>query len=201
MSEVTTEYEKHKVYGGIVVDVANDSLGKVIERLGNTTEINKAVGAALTRAAASGKTAVKKTVTGEYTISQSEFLKDTRNINHIQWSGSDGVSVVFGYRGYVIPLLKFNTRVDSKGYVVTQVKRSDPAETLERAFVAVFNGHREVRERAGAERIPTEQLYGPSTPQMMYSNEAVMDTVEEKMVETYEKRIDHEIDAILNGWW
>ena len=34
----------------------------------------------------------------------------------------------------------------------------------------------------------------------MYSNENVLDTIEEKMAETYEKRIDHEILRVLNGW-
>ena len=35
---------------------------------------------------------------------------------------------------------------------------------------------------------------------MIYSNEEVMDEIEAKMAETYEKRIDHEILRILNGW-
>ena len=35
---------------------------------------------------------------------------------------------------------------------------------------------------------------------MMYSNEEVTDEIEAKMVETYEKRIDHEILRLLNGW-
>ena len=45
-----------------------------------------------------------------------------------------------------------------------------------------------------------KELFGPATPQMMYSNEAVTDEMEDKMVETYEKRIDHEILRVLNGW-
>ena len=49
-------------------------------------------------------------------------------------------------------------------------------------------------------RFPVEELYGPATPQMMYSNEEVMDEIEDKMAETYEKRIDHEILRVLNGW-
>lgn len=35
---------------------------------------------------------------------------------------------------------------------------------------------------------------------MMYSDEETMDKIEAKVVETYEKRIGHEIDVILNGW-
>ena len=35
---------------------------------------------------------------------------------------------------------------------------------------------------------------------MMYSNEEVTDEIERKVADTYEKRIDHEILRILNGW-
>ncbi len=35
---------------------------------------------------------------------------------------------------------------------------------------------------------------------MMYSNEAVMDSIVDKVKKTYDKRLEHEIMAILNGW-
>ena len=60
--------------------------------------------------------------------------------------------------------------------------------------------HRGIYERVGAKRFPVRELYGPSTVQMMHANERVMDKIEEKMAETYEKNIDHEILRILNGW-
>ncbi len=158
------------------------------------------MGSALTRAAAAGKTAAKQPVTKEYTISQSEFLARTRNINHFVRESSGGISVVFGFRGNVIPLMKFNTRVNGSGQIVTQVKRSGSAETLNRAFSAQMGGHRGIYERVGVSRFPVEELYGPATPQMMYSNEEVTDEIERKVADTYEKRIDHEILRILNGW-
>jgi len=84
--------------------------------------------------------------------------------------------------------------------VVTQVKRSGTAESLNRAFSAQMGEHRDIYERLGPSRFPVEELYGPATPQMMYSNEDVLDEIEQKMADTYEKRIDHEILRILNGW-
>ena len=183
------------------MDIAEDSLDRVTKLLaGINGGIYKAVGGALTRAAAAGKTAAKQPVTREYSISQSEFLSQTRNINHFVRDTGGGLTVVFGFRGNVIPLMKFNTRVNNNGQVVTQVKRSGAAATLDRAFTAQMGGHRGVYERVGAKRFPVEELYGPATPQMMYSNEEVMDEIEAKMAETYEKRIDHEILRILNGW-
>lgn len=200
MSDISGANSSHAIYGGIVVDVAEDSLDKVSKLLAGISGVYKAVGSALTRAAATGKTAAKQPVTKEYTISQSEFLARTRNINHFVRESSGGISVVFGFRGNVIPLMKFNTRVNGSGQIVTQVKRSGSAETLNRAFSAQMGGHKGIYERVGVKRFPVEELYGPATPQMMYSNEEVTDEIERKVADTYEKRIDHEILRILNGW-
>lgn len=192
---------RHGYNGGLVVDVAESSLDRVQKVLaGISGGWQKAVGSALSRAAAAGKTVAKKAVTQEYTISQGEFLAQTKNINHYVLEGFGGVSVEFGYVGYVIPLMKFNTSMGRDGRVTTQVTRGGGKETLDRAFKAHMGQHIGIYERVGESRNPVKELYGPSTPQMMYSNEAVTDAVEEKMAETYEERIDHEMIRLLNGW-
>lgn len=201
MSDITRTSSGHSVYAGLTVDIAEDSLDKATRLLaGISGGVYKAVGSALTRAAAAGRTAAKQPITKEYTISQSEFLAQTRDINHFVRESDGGISVAFGFRGNVIPLTKFKTSINSNGQVVTQVKRSGAAETLNRAFSAQMGGHRGIYERTGPSRFPVEELYGPATPQMMYSNEDVLDEIEQKMADTYEKRIDHEILRILNGW-
>lgn len=201
MSDISYSDARRAVYAGLTVDVAEESLGKANRLLaGITGGVYKAVGSALTRAAASGKTAAKKPITREYSISASMFLRHTRNINHFVRESGGGISVVFGFAGNVIPLMHFNTRTGGDGHIVTQVKRSGTAETLDQAFTAQMGKHRGVYERIGVERFPVRELYGPATPQMMYSNDDVLDEIEEKMAETYEKRIDHEILRVLNGW-
>lgn len=201
MSDIVNADSSHAVYAGLVVDIAEDSLDKATRLLAGISDgVYKAVGSALSRAAAAGKTAAKQPITKEYTISQSEFLARTKTINHFVRESSGGISVVFGFRGNVIPLMKFNTRVNGSGQVVTQVKRSGSAATLDRAFSAQMGGHRGIYERTGPSRFPVKELYGPATPQMMYANEDVTDEIERKVVETYEKRIDHEILRVLNGW-
>ena len=82
----------------------------------------------------------------------------------------------------------------------TRVLRSSAQEVLNHAFVVRMGGHTGVFEREGPERFPVRELYGPATPQMMYSDEETMDKIEAQIVETYEKRISHEIDVVLNGW-
>ncbi len=201
MSDVTNEKTKHAVYAGIVVDVAEADLDRVQKLLaGITGGWQKAVGSALSRAAAAGRTEAKRPVLAEYAIDQSTYLRETRTINHFERSADGSISVAFAFAGYVIPLLRFNTSVDSSGRVVTQVKRNGAAETLNHAFKAQMGPHIGIYERTGAGRFPLRELYGPATPQMMYSNEAVMDAVEEKMADTYNRRIEHEVDALLNGW-
>lgn len=201
MSDIYRSHDRSTYYGGIVVDVAEESIDRVTKLLaGLHGGVYKAVGSALTRAAAAGKAVAKRAVSKEYAISQSEFLTQTKNINHFIRESSGEISVVFGFQGYVIPLLKFNTRINNDGQVVTQVKRSGAGEALNCAFDAQMGSHRGIYERKGPSRFPVTELYGPATPQMMYSNEAVTDEIEDKMAETYEKRIDHEILRILNGW-
>ena len=186
---------------GVVVDVSAGSLERATNLLaGISGGAYKAVGSALKRAADSGKTVAKRAVTKEYTISQSEFLARTRNINHFVRESSGEITVSFGYAGCVIPLTKFNTRINGSGQVVTQVKRSSAAEVLEHSFQARMGEHRGIYERIGVSRFPVEERYGPATPQMMYSNDEIVEEISGKVVETFDKRIDQDILALLNGW-
>lgn len=187
-------------HAGIIVDIAEDSLDraqKLLAGIGGGWE--KAIGSALSRAANTGKTVAKRAVTSEYNIDQSMFMRSTRNINHYVRAGN-GVGVVFGYAGYVIPLLYFASTPSSDGRISVNVKKSTAAEVLDHAFVAQMGHHKGIYERVGPSRFPVEEKYGPATPQMMYSNEKVANQIEEKVVDTFNQRIDHEILRIMNGW-
>lgn len=70
----------------------------------------------------------------------------------------------------MIPLTKFNTRINGNGQVVTQVNRSSAAESLAHSFQARMGEHWGIYERIGLSRFPVEERYGPATAQMMYSN-------------------------------
>lgn len=198
MSDVTTDTMMHSVAAGITVDIAEEGFDRVSALLaGIPGGANRAVGSALARAAAAGKTVTKRAVTQEYAISSSEF---SNRINNIQRGSNGEVSINFGYRGSVIPLRVFDTKVDRSGRVVTRVKKSGARQALDHAFEAKMGSHYGIYERQGEKRFPVKELFGPATPQMMYSNENVMDSIEEKMASTYEERIEHEITRILNGW-
>ena len=191
MSDVTTDTMMHSVAAGITVDIAEEGFDRVSALLaGIPGGANRAVGSAV----------AKRAVTQEYAISSSEFSNRTKNINNIQRGSNGEVSINFGYRGSVIPLRVFDTKVDRSGRVVTRVKKSGARQALDHAFEAKMGSHYGIYERQGEKRFPVKELFGPATPQMMYSNENVMDSIEEKMASTYEERIEHEITRILNGW-
>lgn len=201
MSDVTTDTMMHSVAAGIAVDIAEEGFDRVSAILsGIPGGANRAVGSALARAAAAGKTVAKRAVMQEYAISSSEFTNRTKNVNNIQRASSGEVSINFGYRGSVIPLRVFDTKVDRSGRVVTRVKKSSARQALDHAFEAKMGSHYSIYERQGEKRFPVKELFGPATPQMMYSNEVVMDSIEAKMASTYEERIEHEITRVLNGW-
>ena len=159
MSDITNEKTKHAVYAGITVDIAEDSLDRVQKLLaGISGGWQKAVGSALSRAAAAGRTEAKKPILAEYAIDQSTYLSETRTINHFERSADGSVSVAFAFAGYVIPLLRFNTSVDSSGQVVTQVKRGSAATALDHARLMTLPAPPEGRDMGVGLRLTLEEV-------------------------------------------
>jgi hypothetical protein len=186
---------------GVYVDDEGDGSLPRVQRIlaGIPGGAYRAVGSAFARAARAGVNASGKLVTKEYAVSQSTYKANVTNINHIQ-KGAQGVSVEFGFRGHVIPLIQFDTSVSKDGRIQTRVKRGSTRTALDNAFISQVGGHTGVYERKTAKRYPIKEKYGPSTAQMMYSNEAILDAQHEVIVETYDKRIEHEIHRILAGY-
>jgi hypothetical protein len=162
--------------------------------------IYRAVGSAGKRAMDHGKTVGMKIVSEEYAIGQNELKRHTRNINTVIKNDSGAIEVTFGYRGYVIPLMRFDTRIGKDGRVETRVLRSATRKSLDHAFKAKMGGHTGIYERTGPGRFPVEELFGPSAVQAFWSRKEVYDKVQEEVNTTFDKRIDHEILRVLNGW-
>lgn len=199
--EYTNEHITIPIMSGLVIDLAEEGLARA-ERIltGIPGGAKKAIGSALARAAASGKTYAKTAVAEEYNISGSTFLRYTKNMNHFTTDKNGNLSVVFGFKGSSIPLITFARNPGRDGHVYVRVRRSGTGAMLDHAFFASMGSHLGIYERIAAPRLPIRELYGPATTQMMYSNENVLDQIEEKVAEAFEKRVDHEITRLLNGW-
>lgn len=159
----------------------------------------KVTSSALKRAGDTAKTKAGQFAAAEYTINKGTFMRNVMEKTHVS-GGSGGVaSLSISFAGSVLPLLTFKTNYSRDGHVQTQVKRNGGSATLEHAFVASIFGSTAVFERLGTSRFPVEQKYGPSTGHMM-QNEKVVEQMEKTITETYEKRVEHEILRVLNGW-
>ncbi|WP_094607736.1 hypothetical protein SPSIL_009020 [Sporomusa silvacetica DSM 10669] len=153
---------------------------------------------AINRSLTSARAEAVRSVTKDYIIAAGEVRKTMviKNANPSNPLGAIRSS------GSPIALSKFdiNPKRPGKRVAVTvRVKRSGGRKPIKKAFVAgVGSGHTGVFVRAGKARYPLKQLYGPSIPQMV-GNENVMKSVEEKATETLDKRLEHEINRILEG--
>jgi hypothetical protein len=186
------------VYFDEVGDIKLDRVTKLLA--GIPDGVYRAVGSAIKRSAKHGLTVGMRIVAEEYAISQGELKSRTRNINTIERTGPGVYEVTFGYRGNVIPLIKYDTRIGRDGRVTTRVLRTNTRKTLDNAFIATVNYHTGVFEREGRSRFPIRELFGPSAVQAFYERESTVDKMEEEIRKTYEARIEHEITRVLNGW-
>lgn len=192
-------------FSGIVNVKIDKSAAKELDRAakllaGIPGGIEKAAGAALTRAASSGRASAAREVNKQYTLKTADFKKYTKSYQHVRRSAGE-ISVGIEFRGYHIPLIRFDSRLNLSGLYVENVKRENSPGALRHVFRAEMkSGHIGLFERYGKDSLPIGQLYGPSVPQMMSANEKLPDAVGEQVRRTFEERMEHEIMAVMNGW-
>ncbi len=188
-------------FGSIRVDnVGSENIDRINKILaGIPGGAFKVTYAALKRAGDTAKTKAGQFAAAEYTINKGTFMRNVTEKVRTE-GGSGGVaSMSVSFAGTVLPLLEFSTRYSRGGQLTTQVKRNGGAATLQHAFAEKVFGPIAVFERVGAPRFPVEQKFGPSTGHMM-QNEDVVEKMDETIRDTFDKRVEHEILRVLNGW-
>lgn len=189
--------------GAINVDMFDNkesSIARAYEILGNLSHAAEmAVGSALKYAAKRGENYGASAVKKDYFISSYNFKRYTRIKNRYGVRSGEMRAEIY-YMGEHIPLIYFNTHINKNGLIQVRVKRSSKATVLSHVFSQqVGKKHLGLYERVTKARYPIEEKFGPSVPQMMYSNEDVAEKISEMASEAFEKRLDHEINSILNG--
>jgi hypothetical protein len=157
---------------------------------------------AINRGLRTVRTQSAKSVTKTYRILQKDF-KSESNIREKKASQSNLVGEV-SFAGSTIPLMKFKVspKEPQRQIVTVAVLRETGGERLKHAFIAKMqSGHVGVFERSTPEtwRLPIQELYGPSAAGML-NNYEVQEEIEKAAKETIDKRIEHEITRILNGY-
>jgi len=180
-------------------DNSLDRANRLLAGISNGGGAIKAVYAALTRAGATAKTQAGQLAAQKYTIKKGSFMNRTKIKTTVHGDRGGATYMRILYSGRVIPLLEFDTKYANGGLVSTQVMRDGVRETLQHAFAAPVYGQTAVFEHVNQTRGPLQQKFGPSTAHML-QNESVVAQMDKTVQEAFDKRIDHEISRILNGW-
>ena len=183
-----------------VDDIGSNTIDRVTKLLAGIPKgAKKALSSALKRASSSGEAFAARAVRAEYYISASNFKQFTKSARNIVTTDR-GTEISIKYFGTHIPLIRFDTHIAKDGRVTSRVMRSSARQTLDNAFSAKFGSITGIYERKGEDRFPLRQLYGPAVAQMMDNNDDVSESIAKHIRDTFEKRAEHEILRVLNGW-
>ncbi len=187
-----------------MIEVREETLGKVHTILEGVEHAkDKVLSPAFGRALQAGKTEAKRQAVKTYHIKSGDYNKNSyikyKGVEH----GEDEIVGSILFAGRPIPLIKYKTTptTPQKDAIpkAAVLKENAPVKFNKRNDVFVQQmgtGHIGIFKREEIGNI--KQLYGPSTPRMT-ENEAVMQKIEEKVHEVLNRRIEHEIERLLNG--
>ena len=187
-----------------MIEVSEDTMNRIQTLLqGIEGAKGKVLRPAFGRAMQTGKTEAKRQALQTYHIKPGEFNSNTR----VQYKGiNDNPDEIIGsitFSGNPIKLIKFNVtpKTVPKGNVTptANVLRANAPVKFSRSndvFVQqMVSGHIGIFQREETGKL--KELYAPSGPKMV-ENEEVMGAIEDRVNEVINKRIDHEIERLLN---
>lgn len=157
----------------------------------------KAHRSAIKRAVVSGRAAAARIIHGQYALKTGTIKKAMRITISSEKTASE-----IKYSGYHIPLIDYSWNRLSSGEIRVQTKKDGERAVLKHVFYKPSKKYPSgIYERITSQRTPLRQIYGPSIPQIMSSNDEVRDAIEKAQSETYSERYAHNVIAIVNGWW
>lgn len=206
----------------IEVDISEetaDRLHSILEGMGLAEE--KVLKPALGRGLSAGKTAFNKQIKTVYNIDINRLSTRYAKFGYKNVS-TEGDKIIgsIAFSGGVIPLYKFEVSPTEAEYgkgrktVKAAVMRDGSMGNIENGFIAEMdNEHIGVFERKGKWKRKTrptkegrntgnnekiKELFGPSLSRMA-DNAVVLQTVEDRVNEVINQRIEHEIERLLSG--
>lgn len=101
------------------------------------------------------------------------------------------LTTVIKVRGPMESVKKYRVRANKRGVFVA-IKKGAPS-----LVSGAFSYGKRLMARAGKERLPIHDLYGPSVPQL-FGNPHVQEVALKSGMETYEKRLRHELERLVS---
>ncbi len=184
-----------------MIEITSEQIDRIHLLLGGIKNApQKAIYNVLNRAVSTVKTTSSKEVRKTYKIKSSD-LTNNRNIK-ISKAGPSRLEAAISFGGNLIPLIKFNInpKQPQKKIVSAAVLNSGGKKRLIHAYVANLGRYGVgVFERETSRRNSSKQLYGPSAAHMVENN-SVLNSIQAAAMDTIDKRVEHEISRILNGY-
>ncbi len=156
-----------------------------------------AIARAMNRTISSAKTEASRALRAKYTL-KAATINETMSIIRAK---PNSLVAELNSRSYTssLPLNRYKVRprqdtTGSPHRAVTIEKIKGKPIKLEKGFV--WNGN--VFARSGDSRLPIIKQTGPTVPQLLNS-EKILPQIQEKAQQTFEKRLSHEVEAILKG--
>lgn len=157
-------------------------------------QIPKVLSRALNRANKAAETAAKREVADKYTLSRATVSATLK----LKGATAGNLTAELRSTGGVMPVTKYKASQTGAG-VEVQIKKGGGG-LITSAFIAnLRSGHVGAFNRTGSSRLPIKERYGPSIPSIL-GTEPVSAVIQEKAVETFDKRLDHEVSAVLGGY-
>lgn len=152
----------------------------------------------LNRAAENARTNASRKARETYEIKAST-VRDTIKLIRANKSNLRAIVRSVGYR---MGLIKFkvspkNPRPQNPPKVLKAAVKKTGLKEVMGAFVANINGNK-VFKRTTKSRLPIEQLFGPAVPQIL-GTENVRGYIESEALKTFDTRIEHEINRVMEA--
>jgi len=184
-----------------MIEITSEQIDRIHLLLGGIKNApQKAIYNVLNRAVSTVKTTSSKEVRKTYKIKHSD-LTGNQNVR-ITKAGPSHLEAAISFAGNLIPLMKFNVTPKQPQHklVSASVLSRGGKSKLIHAYVANLGKYGVgVFERETSARDSSKQLYGPSTAHMV-ENGDVLNRVQAAAMDTIDKRVEHEISRILNGY-
>jgi hypothetical protein len=191
MVEVMAEFHK-KQY---------ETLYKKLSMIYTRMELRQATYRAARRAADAGVTAIKKAVAELTTMKPNTVAERVKKYTYGSAMSDYAIGVKINDTARPISEFRFNPKMPKPNTIpVVEVYKGKGQKLNDGSFVQKMpSGHISVFRRIGKERLPIKEVMGPSVAGIFKANENIHEAVWNKIFETYEKRVIHELQWILDN--
>lgn len=158
----------------------------------------KALARAINRSVQNARSNMVRSVREEYTA-KAKAIRETISISK---ASSSNLEAVVKSVSPPLPLRDFQvspkTQNGKRRSPIRVAIKKGRKTSFDRTFVVRTGGSINVFERVGKSRLPIKKLFGPSVPQMI-GNEKVITRISYGATAVMGKRLDHEINRLLEG--